>query len=260
MFPPNPCRGHFLWDGSALWIWDGVGWQRVGPEAPGAAGIPEAPIDGNLYGRENAGWTIVPAPTPASRVSVSYYSSSASIIIPVGVVQCLVQMWGASGGSGGINANAASGATGAGGYLEKFLSGLTAGNTFNYVQGVGGTGGSSGAGSGGAGTVTTLSSGSQSIATLTCNASNGSTGATGTGGFGYTAGTPGGTASGGDFNLQGQAGAQYVLASPATPAGVEQIPGGATMMSRGADGVWLTVNSPGNSGNPGGLKIIWVTS
>jgi hypothetical protein len=45
-------------------MWDGVAWQRVGPAAPGSAGIPEAPIDGNLYGRENASWTQIVLPTP----------------------------------------------------------------------------------------------------------------------------------------------------------------------------------------------------
>jgi len=59
-YPQNPCRGHFLWDGQALWLFDGVSWQRVGPAAGGAAGgVSEAPIDGNLYGRENAAWVKV---------------------------------------------------------------------------------------------------------------------------------------------------------------------------------------------------------
>jgi hypothetical protein len=60
-FPPNPCRGHFLWDGSILWMWDGVAWQKIGPVPPIASGIPEAPIDGNIYGRENAAWVKVTA-------------------------------------------------------------------------------------------------------------------------------------------------------------------------------------------------------
>jgi hypothetical protein len=37
-------------------MWDGVAWQKIGPVPPVASGLPEAPIDGNVYGRENASW------------------------------------------------------------------------------------------------------------------------------------------------------------------------------------------------------------
>lgn len=30
-YPNNPMRGHFLWDGAVLWLFDGVSWQRIGP-------------------------------------------------------------------------------------------------------------------------------------------------------------------------------------------------------------------------------------
>ena len=61
-FPPNPCRGHFLWDGTTLWMFDGVVWVEVG--GSGAYGIAEAPADGKLYGRESAAWVVVPPSIP----------------------------------------------------------------------------------------------------------------------------------------------------------------------------------------------------
>jgi hypothetical protein len=154
-------------------------------------------------------------------------------------------MWGATGGSGGISANNMSGGTGAGGYLEKYLTGLTAGNTLVYTQGSAGSAGASAGGVGGNATVTTLVSGTQTIGTLTCNGSNGSPG-------NLISATVGGTAAGGDFNIQGQTGSNGVGGgSPLIGAG------GATFFSRGADGVQSTSAIPGNPGNPGGLKITW---
>jgi hypothetical protein len=252
VFPPNPCRGHFLWDGSALWIWDGVGWDKIGPASPGTAGIPEAPIDGNLYGRENAAWVVVSQSTGAiTKITTVFYLASQVITVPPGATQAQVVMWGATGGSGGVNNTATSG-TGAGGYLEKYLTGLVPGNTLSYMQGIGGTAGAAG-GAGGNATVTTLSSGSQAIGTLTCNGSNGSpAGASGTGA--QIPGTPGGSATGGDFNMTGQAGGSM------WQAGTNGVvpPGGSTFYSLGANGLDLATASPGNPGNPGGLRITWI--
>jgi hypothetical protein len=101
--------------------------------------------------------------------------------------------------SGGGGSARGAGSCGAGGgYLEKFLSGLTTGLTLALVVGAGGN--PFGPFDGGA---TTLSSGTQSIATLTANGGAGRISA-GTGGSVYnmTAGL-GGTAIGGDVNIQG---------------------------------------------------------
>jgi hypothetical protein len=249
-FPPNPCRGHFLWDGSVLWIWDGVAWDKIGPAAPGTAGIPEAPIDGNLYGRENAAWMKVVMPVATGvLVAMNIYSGSQTIVIPTGVTKGYAQMWGATGGSGGAN-NTTSGGTGAGGYLEKLLTGLVAGSTLTFSQGAAGTAGAI-AGAGGNAGVTTLSSGTQTIGTLTCTGSNGS--AAGVTGSVTALGTPGGTASGGDINLTGQTGASAV---PSVNEAL-QPPGGVTFFSAGANGISPPAGAPGNPGNPGGLKILW---
>jgi hypothetical protein len=249
-FPPNPCRGHFLWDGQALWMWDGVAWQRVGPAAASSAGIPEAPIDGNLYGRENAAWVAVPAPVAPKSPTTVFYSSSQIITIPAGMTSAFVAMWGASGGSGGVASGGVSSGTGAGGYLEKFLTGLTPGLTLNYTQGAAGTAGVSGNTTGGSGGVTTLMSGSQTIGTLTCNGSAGSTGSNTALGVSL-----GATASGGDVNVKGQDGQE-----PSGGASLQFGIGGSTFFSEGADGVTSPSGgaaSAGNQGNPGGLRISW---
>jgi len=71
-------------------------------------------------------------------------------------------MSGATGGSGGINANgtgAATGGSGGAAYLEKYLTGLTPGNTIVYTEGAGGAAGTSGGGNAGNGTASTLASG-----------------------------------------------------------------------------------------------------
>jgi hypothetical protein len=56
--PQFPIRGHFWWDGATLHMWDGVEWETIGP-ASGA----DAPVDGKVYGRQNAAWVQVPTST-----------------------------------------------------------------------------------------------------------------------------------------------------------------------------------------------------
>jgi hypothetical protein len=40
--PQNPVRGHFWWNGSTLWMWDGAGWVATGGAAAGG-GTPPSP-------------------------------------------------------------------------------------------------------------------------------------------------------------------------------------------------------------------------
>lgn len=178
---------------------------------------------------------------------VNFYSGSQTITIPAGFTKALVKMWGATGGSGGVNSGDSAG-TGAGGYLEKFLTGLTPGNTLVYTQGAAGTAGASTPTAGGNAGTTTLASGSQTISTLTCNGSIGTV----IGTTSATAGSTGGAASGGDINISGQSG-QATSGAGASGAG------GCTFYSRGADGVGAAGNLAGNAGNPGGLQITWMT-
>jgi hypothetical protein len=188
-----------------------------------------------------------------------YLPGTSTITIPPGVTRAWVRMWGGSGASGAGNpsnaygySNASSG-VGAPGYLEKFLTGLTPGNTLAYTRGAAGAATTGNGGNGGA---SILASGTQTIATLTANGSNGSTNGM------ADAGSAGGTATGGDINKTGQTG---IASTPtygtigggttvglvgSSPPGV----GGRNELASGVDG---TFNSPGNPGNPGGLIIFW---
>ena len=220
--------------------WNGTAWVTLAGNNAGtqflqetSAGVPS--------------WATI-ATASGTLVSIVTYSSTQTITIPATATKASVRQWGATGGSGGATASGASGGTGAGGYLEKYLTGLTPGNTLAYTQGAAGTAGTSAPGNGGNGGTTTLASGTQAISTLTCNGSNGSAGANGTSGFG----TNGATATGGDINVTGQTGTN----GAAFGAGSLN-PGGNNFFSIGADGV--NANSAGNAGNPGGLTISWFT-
>jgi hypothetical protein len=40
-------------------MWDGVEWETIGPTPPSAGGgVPEAPIDGQIYARQNGAWVV----------------------------------------------------------------------------------------------------------------------------------------------------------------------------------------------------------
>ena len=179
-------------------------------------------------------------------ISIVTYSGTQTVTIPVGAIKAFVQLWAPTGGSGGVS-NGASGGSGAGGYLEKYLTGLTPGNTLAYSEGSAGGAGAATPTAGGNAGNSTLSSGTQSISTLTVNGSTGSNAASASSGTG----TPGGTSSGGDINITGQRGVFGSVA--ATQGGAE----GCTFFSLGARGVYNAATSAGNAGNAGGMKISW---
>ena len=248
------------WDsvGALMYIYynDGTSTQWVNTNNV-SGGIAEAPTDGKVYARQGstASWQATTAAGTAgtgSIVAINFYTSSQTITIPAGATKALVQMSGASGGSGGVSNNNSLG-TGAGGYLEKYLTGLTAGNTLVYTQGAAGAAGASNAAGGNAGT-TTLASGTQSISTLTCNGSNGTTNV-------YTGPiSVGGTASGGDFNLTGMRGANGMAPDPVNDNGAFPGAAGATMYSYGANGIGdvrPSAGLAGNAGQTGGCQIWW---
>jgi hypothetical protein len=177
-------------------------------------------------------------------VSVNTYTSSQTITIPSGATKAFARMYGSSGGGQGGTAVCAMSAAangqggGPGGYLEKYLTGLTSGNTIVYTQGaVGAAGAGPHSGGGGNAGNSTLASGTQTISTLTCNGGKGG---------GTNNGQPG-TATGGDTNITGSAS----LASPPTVGVV-----GVCMQSVGGFG-GNTSGSNGAAGNPGGLIIDW---
>jgi len=162
-------------------------------------------------------------------LSLIYYNTSQTITIPTNATKAWIRMWGAAQGS-----YAAGG--GAPGYLEKFLKGLVPGNTLIFTRGNGTPSSATSA------TVTTLASGTQTIGTLTCNPGL-------SGGYGAGGGT-GGTATGGDINMNGGKGASATPQDYSNPAGSYNTgPGGVNMFARGADG-----DQPGPNG---GMLIAW---
>jgi len=136
---------------------------------------------------------------------VFYGSSNSALAIPAGANAALVRLWGGTGGAGG-NANttykgARPGLAAA--YAEKWLTGLTAGNTINLAVGAAGSGGT-GFTQGGTGGYSAISSGSQTISTVIAYGGGGGSGYSGDAENDYytTDGAPG-TASGGDVNASG---------------------------------------------------------
>jgi hypothetical protein len=211
-------------------------------------------INGNWV---EEGFQNAAAPPAGGVVSVNTYTASAPITI-LGT-RAYVRMWGGSGAAGaGTPSNAyavpgGSAGVGAPGYLEKFLIGLTPGNTLAYTQGAAGA---ATTGTGGNGGASILASGTQTIATLTANGSNGSSGAAG------VQGSTGGTATGGDVNRTGQTGGMGppVYQFSSGPQTVDLVGshlgiGGRNELANGVDGTYA---SPGNPGNAGGLIITWL--
>ena len=54
-FPTSPTVGQEFILGNVTWTWDGVKWTAY----PGALAIPDAPVDGQQYARQNASWSVV---------------------------------------------------------------------------------------------------------------------------------------------------------------------------------------------------------
>lgn len=186
-----------------------------------------------------------------SLVSIVYYNSTQTITIPVGATKAFVKMIGGGGGAKCDAAPAVIAGAGAGAYLEKYLTGLTPGNTLAFTLGAGGT---SAPGNGGN---TTLASGSQTITTLTAG-----------GGLAVhaTAGSPvnnssGGTSTNGDLNSTGVGGnAENITVSGPCVSGGGTVGGGAFGAPFPFLGQGATAGQGGAAAGTAGLGIIfWFT-
>lgn len=190
-----------------------------------------------------------PAAPPSGFVQRNVYTSSQTITIPTGATKGFVRL---VGGGGGVKSGIGAGG-GGGGYLEKALTGLTAGNTLALTVGAGG------AATGTAGGASSLASGTQSISTLTANGGNGQTN------NGQL--TAGGTATGGDINITGSYGSGFYDATNNDTIGVS---GGSPLGSPGAaasdaaagvgyggGGAASQASATGAAGSPGVCIIDW---
>ena len=150
------------------------------------------------------GWKL-PSLRPGFASGVQSFASSGSFIVPNGVTQVEVEVWGGGSGSFASVASYPSGGGAGGGYARKRIADLTPGQVIAVTIGVGGAGGTTTgalAGPGGASSFGGyVSAGGGGLNRL-------STAATPQ----YGA-TPGGTGVGGDVNLFGSAGQSGTLNS-----------------------------------------------
>ncbi len=148
----------------------------------------------------------LPALRPGFGSGVQSFTASGNFIVPAGVTQVEVEVWG--GGSGsyasitGAPSGTASGGGAGGGYARKRITGLTPGQSVIVVVGAGGN-------YGGAGSVAT-SGGTSSFGSYV-SATGGSLNYLSSATSPQYGGTPAGVGVGGDVNLTGSAGGVAIL-------------------------------------------------
>lgn len=59
--PSAPATGQLWWDtvGGQLYVWTANQWVAASCCEGGGGGIPDAPSNGNIYGRENGQWVVL---------------------------------------------------------------------------------------------------------------------------------------------------------------------------------------------------------
>jgi hypothetical protein len=232
-----------------------VSYGQTSVTAANVSAIPTAPF---LFPQ----WKL-PSLRPGFGTGVKSFTASGNFIVPAGVTQVEVEVWGGGAGSyasvSGASTGIASGGGSGGGYARK-LTGVTPGQSVVVVVGAGGNGGTAGSGAGSGGT-----------------SSFGSYVSAGGGNLNYLASvtspqngaTPAGSGSNGDVNLTGSAGQAAILTQGgmggAAPMGGSQnsgttgvagvFPGGgAAGAGTGPNG-----NTPwqGAAGAPGLVVVRW---
>jgi hypothetical protein len=145
----------------------------------------------------------LPALRPGFGTGVQSFSASGSFVVPAGVAQAEVEVWG--GGSGtfaSIGATSSGGGSG-GGYARKRVTGLTPGQIISVTVGAGGAAGNTAGGAPSAGGTSSFGAyvsatgGSLNPLASIANPQNGA--------------TPGGMGVAGDVNIAGSAGQAGVL-------------------------------------------------
>lgn len=182
--------------------------------------------------------------------SKQVFIATGTFTIPANVTAVKVTVVGGGAAGGGASVANTGAGGGSGGFAQKWLSGLTPGNTLAVTIGAGGTGVSNASGNNGGNS--TVASGTQTIATITANG--------GTGGQASTDPGPGGGAlisTGGDINGGGNPGL-FVNTASGFGGG-----GGATFLG-GAGGYvgssTLGLAAVANTGSGGGGSGIGATN
>lgn len=140
----------------------------------------------------------LPSLRPGFGSGVQSFQASGNFIVPLGVSQVEVEVWGAGSGSFASEGGTASGGGAGGGYAKKLITGLTPGQSIPVTIGVGGAAGTTAGGAataGGAsnfGPYVSASGGGINPQASTSQPGNGA--------------TPPGVGIGGDVNLTGSAG------------------------------------------------------
>ena len=140
----------------------------------------------------------LPTLRPGFGSGVESFSSSGTFVVPTGVSQIEVELWGAGSGTFASNAGAASGGGSGGGYAKKRIVGLTPGQQISVTIGTGGSAGTvagaapTAGGTSSFGSLVSATGGSLNYLATTSSPQNGA--------------TPPGIGVGGDVNLSGSAG------------------------------------------------------
>ena len=139
----------------------------------------------------------LPQLRPGFASGVQSVTASGTFVVPVGVAQLEVELWGGGAGSYASVSGIPSGGAAGGGYARKRVTGLTPGQSIAITIGAGGTAGAAGVAPTVGGTTSF-----GSFASATGGQLNGLTTVAAPG----HGGTPGGVGTGGDLNLAGSEG------------------------------------------------------
>jgi hypothetical protein len=201
----------------------------------------------------------LPSLRPGFGSGVQTYQSSSGFVVPTGVTQVEVELWGAGAGSYASVPGLPSGGGSGGGYARKLVTGLVPGQLISVAVGSGGNGGTAqgtAAGSGGAsgfGQYVSATGGSLNYLASPLAPENGA--------------TPGGIGIGGDVNFAGSAGQGAITnqggMGGAAPIGGAQNSGttGNTGNFPGGGAAGAGTGSSGNTGfdgaaGAGGLVVV----
>ncbi|MFD2677989.1 phage tail protein [Camelimonas lactis] len=215
------------------------------PTQPGDR--PPGVISEYIYDPVADAWRLMVLPTRLGGQSIYGTAGSYSFVVPDGVTQVEVEVWGAGGGSGaclGLT-NICGSTGGGGGYARKTIKGLTPGSSVAVTIGTGGTGGvASPFAQPGAG-------GSSSFGAYV-SATGGGSGQSASGVLPTFAGS-GGTGSGGDVHVSGAPGGLYWIGNGGSV--VYAPPGNAYgnpfRQPGSGDGIGLAASNAGDAGTAG---------